>query len=204
MTDLSKTIAAKSDQLNADDILGNPITIKISRVSGSDGEQPISVHYEGDNGKPWKPCKSMRRVLVNVWGKDGNSFVGRSLTLYRDDKVKFGGLEVGGIRISHASHIDAPITMALTASKANKKPFTVKPLASDKATEKAAESTLPQSIIDKLMTNGQAAASKGVASYTEWLKPLDDKAKAVIKHMHKEWSALAKESDKNREEEIPL
>ena len=35
---------------------------------------------------------------------------------------------MGGIRISHASHIDKPITMALTATRDNRKPFTVKPL----------------------------------------------------------------------------
>lgn len=129
MTDLAATIAPKSDQLNADDLIAGPRTIKITRVSASgDGDQPIAVNFEGDNGKPWKPCKSMRRVLVHVWGRDGNSYVGRSLTLYRDPAVRFGGIEVGGIRISHMSDIDRDVTMALTATRANRKPFTVKPL----------------------------------------------------------------------------
>ena len=70
----------------------------------------------------------MRRVLVNVWGKDGNTYVGKSLTLYCDPKVLFGGVAVGGLRISHMSHIDKEVTMALTATRANRKPFTVKPL----------------------------------------------------------------------------
>jgi hypothetical protein len=70
----------------------------------------------------------MRRVLVTVWGPDGNQYVGRSLTLYRDEKVQFGGMAVGGIRISHMSNIDREMTMALTASRASKRPFTVKPL----------------------------------------------------------------------------
>lgn len=128
MTDLRATIIPKSDQLNADDLIGTTKTIKITKVSLAAGEQPIAINYEGDNGKPYLPCKSMRRVLVNVWGPDGNSYIGRSLTLYRDEKVKFGGLDVGGIRISHMSHIDKEITMALTATRANRKPFTVKPL----------------------------------------------------------------------------
>ena len=128
MTSLSSTIKAKSDQLNADDLIGGPITIEITRLSGREGDQPIAINYKGDNDKPWYPCKSMRRVLVFAWGENGNEYVGRKLTLYRDPKVKFGGLEVGGIRISHMSHIDRQITMALTASKANKKPFTVLPL----------------------------------------------------------------------------
>lgn len=144
MTDLSLTIAPKSDQLNADDLIGGPMTILITRVSGRDtAEQPIAINFEGDGGKPYMPCKSMRRVLVHVWGKDGNQYPGRSLTLYRDPAVKFGVLEVGGIRISHMSHIDEPVTMALTATRASRKPFTVRPLANAPAptTDKAAKYT---------------------------------------------------------------
>lgn len=128
MTDLTKTITAKSNQLNSDDLLGRSITVKITKVSVADGEQPIAINYDGDEGKPYFPCKSMRRVLVNVWGADGNKYVGRSMTLYRDEQVKYAGMAVGGIRISHMSHITAPVTMALTATRANKKPFTVQPL----------------------------------------------------------------------------
>lgn len=132
MTDLRKTIIPKSDQLNADDLIGTTKTIKITKVSLAAGEQPIAINYEGDEGKPYLPCKSMRRVLVNVWGPDGNDFIGRSMTLYRDDKVTWGGMAVGGIRISHMSHIDHDVTMALTATKSSRKPFTVKPLALQK------------------------------------------------------------------------
>lgn len=130
MTDMLKTIVPKSSQLNADDLIGDQTkTIKITKVSIAAGEQPIAVNYENDNGKPYMPCKGMRRVLVHAWGSDGNQYVGRSMTLYRDAKVKFGGVDVGGLRISHLSHISEPMTMALTASKSVRKPFTVKPLA---------------------------------------------------------------------------
>lgn len=129
MTDMLRTIEPKSTQLNADDLLaGQTKTIKITKITGMEGEQPIAINYENDNGKPYMPCKSMRRVLVNVWGKDGNAYVGRYLTLYRDDKVVFGGVAVGGLRISHMSHITEPKTMALTASKTSRKPYTVKPI----------------------------------------------------------------------------
>lgn len=130
MTDLSKTIEAKSTQMNADDLLAGPKTIKITKVSAnpSSSEQPIAINYEGDNGKPFYPCKTTRRLLVTLWSADGSSYVGRSLTLYRDPDVTWGGVRVGGLRISHASHIDKAITVALTASKNNKKPVTVQPL----------------------------------------------------------------------------
>ncbi|HRE42767.1 MAG TPA: hypothetical protein PKY87_02225 [Terricaulis sp.] len=130
MTDLSKTIAPKSDQLNADDLIAGPVTIKITRVAASPNtaDQPISIYFEGDDGKPYKPCKSMRRVLVHVWGSNGNAYAGRHMTLYRDPAVVFGGIQVGGIRISHMSDIDQAVTMALTATRASRKPYTVKPL----------------------------------------------------------------------------
>jgi hypothetical protein len=130
MNNMLTTIIPKSDQLNADDLIGGQTkTVKITKVSLLGGDQPVALNYEGDNGKPYKPGKSMRRVLVHVWGGDGNKYIGRSLTLFRDDKVMFGGVATGGLRISHMSDISESVTMALTATRANRKPFTVKPLA---------------------------------------------------------------------------
>jgi hypothetical protein len=129
VVDLRPTIVPKSDQLNADDLIGQTKTITITGVRlCSEPDQPVAVHFEGDNGKPYKPGKSMRRVLVKVWGDDASKFVGRRLTLYRDDNVKFGGMNVGGIRISHMSDIDREVAMVLTESKAKRQPFIVKPL----------------------------------------------------------------------------
>ncbi len=130
MSDMLDVIKPKSDQLNADDLIGGPITIKITGASVKKGtEQPASIFFEGDNGKPYKPCKSMMRVMVKAWGNDSQKYKGKSMTLYRDDKVKWAGAAVGGIRISHMSHIPEAITMSLTESKSNRKPFTVQPLA---------------------------------------------------------------------------
>lgn len=129
MTDLTSSIIPKSDQLNADDLIGGLTkTIKVTKVTGVSGEQPIAISFENDNGKPFKPCKSMRRVLVNCWGADGNKYIGRSMILFRDEKVIFGGIEVGGLRISHMTDISGPVTMALTASKKSRKPYTVLPM----------------------------------------------------------------------------
>lgn len=192
MVDLANTIAAKSNQLNADDLQARPITVKITKVSGSESkEQPIAINYEGDDNKPFYPCKSMRRVLVNVWGADGSKYVGRSMTLYRDEKVRFGGIEVGGIRISHMSDIDKPMTMALTASKANKKPFTVQPLKIEKAAVTATVNT------DSLKETLTTEAKKGSAALTAaWgkLSIGDKKAAASFKD---EIKKIAAEADAN-------
>ena len=124
-----KAIEPKSDQLNYDDVSNNrTLTIKITKVVGLEGEQKIAIHYEGDNGKPYKPGKSMCRVLVALWGDKGKDYVGKSMTLYGDPEVIFGGVKTGGIRISHASHMTEPKTFALAANKASRKPYTVKPI----------------------------------------------------------------------------
>ena len=131
MTDMRSAIIPKSDQISADDLLAGPLTICIARVEvRASPDQPVSVFYDGDDGRPWKPCKSMSRVLVAAWGSDAKVYVGRSVTLYRDPTVKWGGLAVGGIRVSHMSDIEREMVMALTETKGKRTPFKVKPLAS--------------------------------------------------------------------------
>ena len=119
MIDLTPTIQAKSDQLNADD-LAEPKTIKITEVKAGNNEQPICIHYEGDNGRPYKPCKTMRRVLVRAWGKDGTDYAGRQMTLFNDPSVTWAGQKVGGIRISHLSHIKSELIIPLVVSRGKK------------------------------------------------------------------------------------
>jgi hypothetical protein len=129
MNDMSGVITPKSDQINADDLIAGPRTIAVREVDIRPGtEQPVSIFYDGDNGKPWRPCKSMSRVLVAAWGPDAKQYIGRSITLYRDPTVKWGGMEVGGIRISHLSHIEREMVMALTATKGKRSPYTVRML----------------------------------------------------------------------------
>ena len=128
MSDLKDTVIPKSDQLNADDFLTGPKTIRITGVKVTSGEQPVSISYDGDMGKPYKPCKSMRRVLITFWGTDGQDYVGKHLTLYNDPSVKWAGKEIGGIRISHMSDIEKDSNIILTVSRAVKKQFLIQKL----------------------------------------------------------------------------
>lgn len=126
---MRSTIIPKSDQMNADDFVATgPVTIKITKVSVVNKDQRCAINYEDDKGKPWKPCISMCRVLIMVWGEEGDDYVGQSLTLYLDKTVKWGGEEVGGIRISHMTGLNEKRVMQLTASKGKRKPFSVEPL----------------------------------------------------------------------------
>ena len=128
--DMNSTITPKSDQINSDDLIGGPRTVMITRVTGNEGnaEQPVNVFFEGDDGKPFRPCKSMRRVMVKIWGPDASQYVGKGMTIYRDPKVKWGGMEVGGIRISHMTGLEKPEVLALTETRAKRAPYTVQPL----------------------------------------------------------------------------
>jgi hypothetical protein len=165
MNDMSATIIPKSDQISADDLIAGPVTITISGVTISPGEQPVIVKFDGDNGRPYKPCKSMCRLMVHCWGADAKNYIGRSMTLYRDPDVKWGGLAVGGIRISHMTAITSPITIALTETKGRKKPFVVKPLAMPKqeptqATNPPAEKRTWATLIGEIEADLQHATSR--------------------------------------------
>lgn len=131
MVDVSRFTAPKSDQLNADDLIGGPLTIRIREVREMGGpDQPLGIFYDGDNGKPYKPCKSMLRALMFVWGPDGSAYVGRSLTLWRDPSVTWGGEAIGGIRISHMSDMEGGRAMEfpLTATRGKRQLYRVEPL----------------------------------------------------------------------------
>jgi len=127
--DISKTIEAKSDQLNADDLIGTSKILKITDIKMIAGDQPVAIFYEGCNDKPYKPSKGMRRVLIAAWGTDSAQFIGRSLKVYNDQSVKWAGQEVGGIRISAMSDIPGPLKIALTLAKGKRVPYSVDVLA---------------------------------------------------------------------------
>lgn len=128
VTDLRGTIVPKSDQLNAEQLLAGDMTITVTDVRMGSEDQPVILHYENDQGRPYKPCKTMRKLLIFAWGEDGRRWIGKSMTLYNDQQVRFGGMTVGGIRISHLSHIDREISVSLTATKGKKAQHNILPL----------------------------------------------------------------------------
>lgn len=121
VTDLRPTVIPKSDQLNADQIVAAPIIITITDVQVTTSkEQPVTIHYQGEGGRPYKPGLTMRKVLILAWGHDATQWIGRSLELFHEPSVKFGGELVGGIRISRMSDIEKDIKVSLAASKGKK------------------------------------------------------------------------------------
>ena len=170
MVDMTATIMPRSDQLNSDDLIGGPRTITVTRVTGNEGnaEQPVNVFFEGDQGKPFRPCKSMRRVMVKVWGADASKYTGRSMTLFRDPKVKWGGMEVGGIRISHMTGLDKPEVMALTETRSSRKPYTVQPLKVAQKADKAKEGA--DALIARINAGEDVSSDATVQKQIAWLR----------------------------------
>lgn len=181
--DITKTVAPKSDQLNADDLIVGPRTITVTRVTGHESdEQPVSIFFEGDNEKPYKPGLSMRRVLLMVWGPDAAEYAGRSMTLYTDPEVMFGGFKVGGIRISHMSHISAPRSLMLTAKRGKKNEYTVRPL----------QAASPDAAIEQAMD----AAKRGREAFTSFYNSdLGKRFRSDIKARLPEFQEIANAAD---------
>lgn len=126
--DLSRTIVPKSDQLNFEDVQSQSISAAIKAVRAGNSEQPVFIDLEGYDGRPYKPSKSMRRVLIGGWGADGHSWVGRSLTLVGDPSVRYGGVAVGGIKISAMSDVEADFSMMLSVSRGKRQEHRVRRL----------------------------------------------------------------------------
>ena len=160
MTDMRKVTEVDSTQINADDLISGPQTFTITNVKIKGGkDQPVEISLR-ETDKFFRPCKTVCRVMVAAWGPDSTTYKGKSFTLYCDPKVRWGGLEVGGLRISHMSHLDSPLTMALTVTRGSKKPYTVKPL----------KNAAPQSLPGADATPPAVGGSDGAAPFSEQIK----------------------------------
>lgn len=160
--DLSQAIVARSDQQNADDYIAGPKTFQIESVSQGSQDQPVHINLVGEQGKPWKPSKTMLRVLTSAWGTDGDTYAGRWVTLFRDPEIKWAGEAVGGISVAALSHIDKAFTLKLTVSRGKRKPITVQKL---EAPVQAAP-VVPDDVI-QAATKAQAEGQLDV--YKNWL-----------------------------------
>ncbi len=127
--DISKTVIPRSDQINFEDVQTTTITAEIKAVRAGNKEQPVFIDLAGFDGRPYKPSKSMRRILIGGWGNDGHKWVGKTLTIYGDRTIKYGGVAVGGIKIKAMSDIDGSFSMMLTESRGRRREHFVEKIA---------------------------------------------------------------------------
>lgn len=133
--DLSRAIEPDSDRINGDDLLLGPRTITITDVILGKDEKGKATFFlvtqEFGPDRPFKPNVNMRRVILKVWGTKRSQSIGKKMVIYRDPDVKLGREIVGGVRISHMSHIDGPKQVDITPTRGKHAIWTVQPLAAD-------------------------------------------------------------------------
>lgn len=126
--DMSGTIVAKSDQINASDIT-QPTVLTITDVQVKKGDdQPTWLTVAEYPGRYFKPGLTVRRIIAQLWGNDGSAYLGRQLEIYNDPTVRWAGQEVGGIRVSRMSHIEKPEVLTLPETRGKWKDFRIEPL----------------------------------------------------------------------------
>lgn len=189
MVDVSATIVAKSDQVNADDLMGvgHTITIRITRAKINPGEdQPWSLQFEGSD-KVYRPSKGMRRIMAEAWGLESDNYVGQRLKLFRDPEVRFGKDTVGGIRIGAMTGISARKTFVVAVSKGQRRPFPVDALPADgsdprpqqkRPVDRVADSDRPAAVLAAI-----AAAQKGSDAFRAWFNTEEGKTARGDGHM---------------------
>lgn len=179
LTPIQQVIAPASDRLCGDDLIAGPRTIKFTEVraiEGDRGKKQFSIRFEGDNERPWIPCKTMARAMVLAWSvTDEAQMVGRSVTVFRDPDVDFGKEKgIGGVRISHMSHLPKAARMKLTVSQGKKGEFVFEPLLAAANNTKAKQA--PEEWADE-----QAGAAKVCASLDSLADLIERGAKAMGK-----------------------
>ena len=162
--DVSFAMEAKSDQLNAMDIMGQERIIRIRSVAVAKSDQPVSVFFDGDNNRPWKPSKGMIRILAAGWGTDSSQWVGKHAQIYCDPNVIYAGKPVGGVRIRAMSDIpENGLRATITISRQKREPYlvqfldTTRPAYPDENFAKA----LPKMI--EMMRNGSMSLQSIIA-----------------------------------------
>lgn len=191
--DVSKAIEPKSDQQNSDDYLSGPKTVKIIGVDiKSTSEQPVWIHLEGKEGKPWKPSKTALRCLAMIWGADASKWSGLSLTLYNDPEVTWGGMKVGGIRVSHMEGLTEPRTLMLTRTRGKKGATVIKPLVVDKS-----GGAVKTAIIDTktLFQDARDNAELGREGFGKWWKSKTKPERDAMGEIMDELKAITQKAD---------
>lgn len=176
------TAPPRSDQWNAEDFTGGPRTFTIAGVKEGKAEQKYDIELVEGEGRVWRPPLTVLRLLIAAWTEDSTTWVGKRATLYLDPEVKFGRDTVGGIRVSHLSGINKPLTRLLSTTRGKRAPFTVQPLEESKPDENVQAALTDITTATSLVTLKAAwdlAATRGVQGHPDVIAA-KDKRKAEL------------------------
>ena len=105
------------------------MTRDVTNAKGEKGrkEAQYDIAIEGDD-RYWRPPATILKLLKLAYGDEAADWEGKRARLYGDPDVKMKGVKVGGIRVSHLSHITEPLTASLTVARGQTATFRVDPL----------------------------------------------------------------------------
>lgn len=176
--DFASTTQAKSDQMNAVDLVGGPVAYRITGIKMTGApDQPVSISVDGHR-QPWKPSKTFRRVLLLLWPETSpEEWIGRDVVLWCDPEIKWAGEKVGGIAISHASHISERKVFALAESKSKRKTIVVEPFHAVDASAQSSDPVFwPDEAFAKRLAAAQAKIDSGELTAEAFIATLEKKA----------------------------
>lgn len=204
--DFMGTTQAKSNQINADDLLGAPLVCRITNIEMTGAaDQPISIFVDA-HPQPWKPSKTSRRVLAACWSDaEPSEWVGRYAVLCNDPSVKWAGEAVGGIRTSHLSHITERKTIMVNATRGKKAAQIVEPYyPADQQAPAAAPIFWPDDAFEKQYAKAEPKLMAGESNAEDVILALEKKAPLTEGQKARLRRCKPVESDPVIEEETPL
>ena len=199
--ELIKAVAAKSDQVDADNLIGGiTMDVTIEAVQrGPSNEQPLQLALK-ETPLFYRPSKTYRRALIGCFGDDPVNWVGQRIRLIRNPDTTFGGVKVGGIEVSHAS-VTAPIVMMLSTKRGKKSAVTIEPIGA------IVQKQPDQSALDNMLKAFVSVGYDQAKLEAEFVKPLaeftsDDlkEARDLLKELKRQQAEAKANSDKPAEE----
>ena len=184
--DVTKMCAAKSDQINAIDLISGPRIAKITDVKiFTETDQPIHVILDGDTKRPWKCSKTSVRTLAALYSHDASKWIGKHIEIYCDETVLWGGQPVGGVRQSKAEGITSPKRLQLTRSRQKKESVVINPLTEDaiKAHYESVTAPTPPAIDRGQLRAQMEAVASDAQAKGKWWRGLTEEEQAVVREM---------------------
>lgn len=126
-------VKIKSDRLNFEDFIMGSQDFTIAKLGRKvdQGNVRLLMFFEGREATPYWVPKGMVKCLSNPegWGEsEFSEWIGRKVRLFGEPTVVYAGKELGGIRISHISHIPAPYSTKITERRGVRIDYVISPL----------------------------------------------------------------------------
>lgn len=179
--DIRAATKPKSDQLNYETFLTGPQTFTVSKVTPGDRDHPVFIHMNECPATPYKPSKGMLKCIAQPdgWGDKSSQWVGKSITLYGDPTVIYGGVEVGGIKVAALSDINGDYETLISARRGVRKPHLIKKIVIQMYDDQKFVANLPAWL--KLIADGKATTDQIIAR-VEQSGALTEEQKNAIKN----------------------